>query len=416
VRKTNTFITTDKTFANMTQEESQATCAKARHELRKEKQEPTAVVKAFSKIEEKSVSWLWHERIPINMLTLYVGDPGLGKSSLSLDLAARLSRGLPFPDGSPCPLGDTLILAGEDVPGTTIKPRLVALGADMERIHILLGKRDKNGYDDVTLFDRKIFEDAIDQIKANGGDLKLFVIDPFESFLGNIDAYRNTEVRQALRGIISLAEYEQFSVLGIQHLTKKNGIDAIHRIGGSIAFAASARTIWLIAKDLDDPCGCLFLHLKTNIGRKMPGFHYSIITADNGSGIVAWGKPADNNPNDVLNALPVAKQAPEQEKILEIIKSSYPQPVKIQEIVAATEKSKTAIANILKKLEVQGMIKKSSLHGFYELVADESSCSLPLPIGEGGEHELCSSVHQSSSSVVNSNDELLSQAEELGIY
>jgi hypothetical protein len=412
----NTLPVATETFADMTPEESQATCAKVRHELRKEKQEPIAIIKAFSEIEAKPINWLWHERIPIGMFTLYAGNPGLGKSSLSLDLSARLSRGLPFPGGSSCPVGDTLILAGEDVPEVTIKPRLEALGADMRRIHILLGKRDKEGFDDITLFDKGIIKDAIDQIKSGGGDLKLLIIDPLESFLGNIDSYRNTEVRQALRGIISLAENEQFSALGIQHLTKKTGIDAIHRIGGSVAFAAAARTIWMFTKDPDDPCGCLFLHSKTNIGRKMPGFHYSIITAENGSGIVAWGSPADNDPDTVLNAPPTTKQAPEQEKILDIIKSSYPQPVKVQEIIDVTGKSKTAIANILKKLESQGVIRKSGLHGFYESVANGSSCSLPFPIGKGGEHELCSSVHQSSSLPVNFDSEVLPQEEELDIY
>jgi hypothetical protein len=412
----NVVSTAVKTFADMTPEESQAACAKTRHELRKEKQEPIAVIKAFSEIEAKPINWLWHERIPVGMLTLYAGNPGLGKSSLSLDLAARLSCGLPFQDGSPCPVGDTLILAGEDVPEVTIKPRLEALGADMQHINILLGKRDKEGFDDITLFDKGIIKDAIDQIKAVGGDLKLLIIDPLESFLGNIDSYRNTEVRQALRGIISLAENEQFSALGIQHLTKKTGIDAIHRIGGSVAFAAAARTIWMFTKDPDDPCGCLFLHSKTNIGRKMPGFHYSIITAENGSGIVAWGRPADNDPDTVLNAPLTTRQAPEQEKILDIIKSSYPQPVKVQEIIDVTGKGKTAIANILKKLESQGAIKKSDLHGFYEFVDNESSVHPPFPIGRGSEHELCSSVHQASSLPVNFDNELLPQEEELEIY
>jgi hypothetical protein len=402
------------TFADMTSEESQATCAKVRHELRQEKQEPIAIIKAFSEIEAKPINWLWHERIPIGMLTLYAGNPGLGKSSLSLDLAARLSRGLPFPDNSPCPIGDTLILAGEDVPEVTIKPRLGALGADMRRIHILLGKRDKDGFDDITLFDKGIIKDAIDQIKAKEGDLKLLIIDPLESFLGNIDSYRNTEVRQALRGIISLSENEQFSALGIQHLTKKTGIDAIHRIGGSVAFAAAARTIWMFTKDPDDPCGCLFLHSKTNIGRKMPGFHYSIITAENGSGVVAWGSPADNDPDTVLNAPPTIKQAPEQEAVLKILMEAAPRYMRTREIAEALEKKETAISNILSKLKNNGKVI-SPAYGLWTIPG--LSLSPPFPIGRGSESETRKTVSPVLSLVVNeSGESSYVQDEELELF
>jgi hypothetical protein len=371
---------TDKTFAEMTPEESQAVSAKTRHELRKERKEPVAIIKPFSEIKIKPVDWLWPERIPVGMLTIYAGNPGLGKSSLSLDLAARLSSGTPFPDGSPCSVGDTLILAGEDLPDYTIKPRLEALGANMERVHILLGKKSKEGFDDIILSDKVIIKDAIDQIKANGGNLKLLIIDPLESFIGAIDAYKNVEVRQALRGIISLAGIEQFAAVAIQHLTKKTGADAIHRIGGSVAFVAAARTVWMFAKDPDNPNGCLFLHSKSNIGRKMPGFHYSIITAKNGTGVVAWGKPADHDPDDVLNAPPMPKQAPEQEKILEVIRNAYPEAVKVQQITDITGKSKQSTTNILNKLERQGEIKRSSLHGFWELnIADDREKSTCTP-------------------------------------
>jgi DNA-binding transcriptional ArsR family regulator len=397
----------------MTPEESLAVCAKTRHELRKERGAPVALVKAFSKVESKPVSWLWHERIPLGMLTLYVGNPGVGKSSLSLDLAARLSRGLPFPDGSTCPFGDTLLLAGEDVPEVTIKPRLESMGADVQRIHILLGKRDKNGYDDITLFDKEIIKDAIDQIKADGGDLKLLIIDPLESFLGNIDAYRNTEVRQALRGIISLAEHEQFSVLGIQHLTKKTGIDAIHRIGGSVAFSAAARTIWMFAKDPDDSGGCLFLHSKTNIGRKMPGFHYRITSAENGSGCVAWGGPANNDLDVVLNAAPMARGAPIQDEVLQILEDAGQKGMRTGEIAEILEKKESAVSNILAKLKKAEKVI-SPQYGLW--VLPEVSLSPAFPIGRDGESETIRLVSPELSPVVKVKSETSQKEEELEIF
>jgi RecA-family ATPase len=372
-----------KTFADMTPEESQATCAKARHELRKEKQEPYAEIKPFSEIEAKEITWLWDKRIPLGMLTIYAGNPGLGKSFLSLDLASRLSRGLPFPDGSPCPIGDTLIFAGEDTPEFVIKPRLEALGANMAHIHFMFGKRENHVIDDFSLADSGVLRDALDQIKAMRGELKLLIIDPLESFIGNIDGYKNIEVRLALNGVLRLAAAENFSVLAIQHLTKKTGIDVNHRISGSVAYAAAARAIWLFTRDPDNPTGRLFLNSKMNVGMTMPGFHYSIETAENGAGLVTWGEPAENDPNDVLNTIPTPKQAPEQNKIFELIEGKYPVAIKTQEIVAVTGKSPSRVSNILKGLEMQGKIKRSTtLYGFWEL-----SHSPISPIGNNRECE-----------------------------
>src|SRR5690349_13028507 len=78
-------------------------------------------------IEREPVHWLWPGRIPLGMLTLLIGDPGLGKSLLSLYLAALVSE-----NG-----GDVLILSAEDHPGAVIRPRAEAVGADLERLHIV---------------------------------------------------------------------------------------------------------------------------------------------------------------------------------------------------------------------------------------------------------------------------------------
>lgn len=369
--KTN-FPPADKTFAKMTEAESLAFCANERHKLRKEKKEPTAVIKAFSEIETKEIAWLWEKRIPLGMLTIYAGNPGLGKSFLSLDLASRLSRGIPFPDHTPCVVGDTLILAGEDVADVTIKPRLEALGADMAHIHFMFGKRENQMIDDFSLADSGVLRDALDQIKATGGELKLLIIDPLESFIGAIDGYKNIEVRQALNGVLRLAASENFSVLAIQHLTKKTGIDANHRISGSVAYAAAARSIWLFTRDPDDPAGRLFLNSKMNVGMIMPGFHYSIVTAPNEAGMVAWGEPAENDPNDVLNtAFSPAKKAPEQMAVIDLLQNATGN-MTLAEISETLGKSKPAISNILKKLETQGLVY-SPCHGQWKLKANSPS-------------------------------------------
>ena len=85
-------------FSDMTKDESLAVCAAERHELRKKKKIPTAILKTFSQIEEMAVEWLWEGHIPLSMFTIVAGDAGLGKSTLLLDIAARVSRDGSFPD------------------------------------------------------------------------------------------------------------------------------------------------------------------------------------------------------------------------------------------------------------------------------------------------------------------------------
>ena len=374
-------------FSDMTKKESLASCAKERHELRKQKKQPTAILKTFSQIEEKPVEWLWDGHIPLSMFCIFAGDAGLGKSTLSLDISARLSRGLPFPDNSKSMLGDTLILAGEDDPSYTIKPRLQALGADMDRIHILMGKRGDQD-DDFTIRDTGIIRDAIDQIRAQGGEIKLLIIDPLESFLaGTVDIFRNNEVRSTLRGIIALAQQERFTIVAIQHLTKKTGISANYRISGSIAFVAVARVVWLVAKDPENPRNCLFLNSKMNIGPKVDGFKFSIEGIE-GIGVPAWGARVTTDPDDVLNAPPIPKQAPEQEKVLELIQEKHPMAIKAKEIVEKTGKSSSRVSNILNELERQGKVKKAiGLYGYWQL-------SQPDPIGSVCESESHTQVSQ----------------------
>jgi len=380
-------------FSEMTKEESIASCAKTRHELRKEKKEPTAILKTFSQIIEKDVEWLWPGHIPLSMFNIIAGDAGLGKSTLSLDIGARLSRGLPFPDKSISMLGDTLILAGEDDPAYTIKPRLQALGADMNRIHILMGKRADNGDNDIVLSDTHILRDAIDQIRAQGGNPKLIIIDPLESFLGGtVDTYRNNEVRAALRGIISLAQKEQFSVLAIQHLTKKLGISANYRISGSVAFVAAARCVWMVVKDPDNPRNCLFLNSKMNIAPKIDGYRFSIESQESGVGVPAWGERIDIDADDIMNAeqKPKQKIAPEQEAVLEFLQNSGPGNKTLAEIAEALGKSKTATSNILNKLKEQGKVH-SPYYGQWAL--KQVSLSPSFPIGEVNESETTDDIH-----------------------
>jgi len=141
-------------------------------------------------IVSTEVRWLWPGRIPLSMITVLDGDPGLGKSMVTIDLAARLSTGRAMPDGSPgLTACDVLLVSAEDDPACTIRPRLDAAGADAARIHLLRPECPWTLGDVSTL--RRIIE-------PNG--IQLVVIDPLMAYLpAGANAYRDQDVRTVLR-------------------------------------------------------------------------------------------------------------------------------------------------------------------------------------------------------------------------
>src|SRR5262249_32789236 len=137
------------------------------------------------------VEYVWPGRIPCGKLAILAGLPGLGKSIISLDIAARESVGGVWPDGGAAPGGDVIILSAEDGPGDTIRPRLELLGADLTRVHVLTAVRDtgtERAFDltgDITQL-----ESAIALTKA-----RLVLIDPVDAYLGTkVDSYKNSHV------------------------------------------------------------------------------------------------------------------------------------------------------------------------------------------------------------------------------
>jgi RecA-family ATPase len=154
----------------------------------------------FSDINAVDVQWLWPGRIPVGRITLLVGLPGKGKSLVTIDAAARVSTGMPWPDGSNCPRGSAILITAEDNPNDTIRPRLDAAGADVSRVGLLsmLRRRDTNGRPietPFTLADVAELEKELLRLP----DCKLVVIDPVGAFLGGgVDAHRDNEVRAVL--------------------------------------------------------------------------------------------------------------------------------------------------------------------------------------------------------------------------
>ena len=230
-------------------------------------------------IKPVPIRWLWPGRIARGKLSLLVGHPGVGKSQLALGLAATVSQGWDWPDGSSCLCGHSLVLSAEDDPADTILPRLIANGANLGRVHLLEGVREGFTPEGREVRRELCLADDIDKLSAELEkipDAALVVIDPISAYLGELDSHRDASVRGVLAPLAALAAERRVAVLAIAHLNKNAYADALTRVTGSLAFVAAARCAWLVGKDRDDAARRLFVPLKNNLGADGTGLAFEI--------------------------------------------------------------------------------------------------------------------------------------------
>jgi putative DNA primase/helicase len=235
----------------------------------------TAVLVRADKMKSESINWAWKNRFAFGKLAVLAGDPGLGKSTILIELAALHSIGGEFPCGEghaqQC---ESLILTAEDGLRDTLIPRLMAAGADLEKIHFLTGTKGK-GADDVSLFDLGRDIAALRKALKEHPNIRILIIDPLTAYLGPIKAKENSEVRRVLAPLVKLIEETGVLAIGNNHLNKSAG-KALYRVLDSIAFVAVGRTVHLVIKDADNPDNRKFICDKTNIGSKPLGLTYLV--------------------------------------------------------------------------------------------------------------------------------------------
>jgi len=258
-----------------------------------------SVVIRLDQCRQEELTWLWPRRIAAGKLTLIDGDPEQGKSLLTLDLAARVSSGKPFPDGQPAVEPAVVLLIGaEDGLKDTVLPRLSAAGADLSRVRVWEGQRT-NGHCRPPVFpqDCALLRDTIEANQA-----RLVVVDPLLAYLSARACSVNDQmVRQALTPLAQVADATRAAMVLNRHLTKGGqGRSAVYRGTGAIAIIGAARTAFLVGADPDDRQRRVLACTKTNLTERPPALAFCVRTNDHGRPYLEWTGEVDRDADDLL--------------------------------------------------------------------------------------------------------------------
>ena len=226
-------------------------------------------------VEATEVKWLWYPYIPYGKITIIQGDPGEGKTTLILNLAAILSKGEKLPESKieyePI---NIIYQTAEDGLADTVKPRLMAANAKYEKITVIDESTSELSFTDERL------EQAIIQTQA-----KLVILDPLQAYIGaSVDMHRANEIRPIMKHLAEVAQRQQCAIVLIGHLNKAMGMKSSYRGLGSIDIPASARSVLLVGRIKDNPTVRVMAQIKNSLApegepiafelNKETGFHF----------------------------------------------------------------------------------------------------------------------------------------------
>lgn len=210
----------------------------------------------MSEVQSQEIEWLWYPFIPYGKLTIIQGDPGDGKTTMVLNLAAKLSKGEALDENMKVTEPVNVIYqTAEDGLADTVKPRLELAGADCERI-IVIDESDKS----LSMVDERL-EEAIVRTGA-----RLLILDPIQAYLGGgMDMNRANEARDMTKKLGALAEKTKCAIILIGHMNKASGNKAAYRGMGSIDFFAVARSVILVGRVEGEPNTRAVVQIKNNL-------------------------------------------------------------------------------------------------------------------------------------------------------
>ena len=350
------------------------------------------------------IAWLWPDWLAMGKFHILAGAPGQGKTTIALAMGAVVTTSGRWPDGTHCAPGNVLIWSGEDDPADTLLPRLIAMGADRDRVFFVQGARI-NG--EVVPFDpaRDLAQllAAVEQI----GGISMLVVDPVVSAVAG-DSHKNTEVRRALQPLVDLASTCNCAVLGISHFAKGGqGTDPTQRVVGSVAFSAVARVVLVAAKikgDEGEPARIL-ARSKSNIGPDDGGFLYGLDQVEALPGIhasrVTWGKAVEGSARELLTDPDEPQQdgagdaaSMLREELMPGVWTSYDTAAAPLRKAGFTKKQIWAASNKLRVLRKKGAMKD----GWYWRLPGDAEDSTGHQNAEDSEDSYFGNVESSESS------------------
>jgi RecA-family ATPase len=319
----------------------------------------------FSDVQPKQLRWLWHSRIPLGKVTVLDGDPGLGKSLISIDLAACMTTARPMPNAATADLTEpagAVFLSAEDDPEDTIQPRLALAGADLEKVALLQAVKRDDGLTMPTIADLAAIRQAVKHVEA-----KLIVIDPLMAYLpAETNSYRDQDVRRSLAPLAALAAELDVSILVIRHLNKTSGNNPVYRGGGSIGIIGAARSGLMVAKDPDDDSKCVLSVAKSNLAKLPASLAYEINSNAAEVPWVNWLGPTQHTAASLLHDQADSEEQRSAVKDAEDFLSDYlkDMPRKSNEVIKASKAAGISEITLRRaKARLKVCSKQGDFHG-----------------------------------------------------
>ena len=315
--------------------------------------EPNLKLINMEQVEIEKIDWLLYPFIPFGKVTIVQGDPGEGKTTMVLQIIAKLTKGeavLPSGSDEPALEGKTMALepvnviyqTAEDGLGDTIKPRLLSAGADCSRVMVI----DDNNQA-LTMMDARL-EEAIIKTKV-----RLIVLDPIQGFLGAaVDMHRANEIRPLMKRIAVLAEKYHCAIILIGHMNKNSNGKSSYRGLGSIDFQAAARSVLIVGRIKDEPEIRVVCHVKSSLAPEGKSIAFRL---DKDTGF-EWIGEYDISADDLLSGDNRGQKIHAAKEFLkEILASGSVAQTKVAEEAESRRIKKKTLWNAKKELEIDSV-------------------------------------------------------------
>ncbi len=315
--------------------------------------EPNLKLINMEQVEIEKIDWLLYPFIPFGKVTIVQGDPGEGKTTMVLQIIAKLTKGevvLPSDSDESDLEEKTMALepvnviyqTAEDGLGDTIKPRLLSAGADCSRVMVI----DDNDQA-LTMMDARL-EEAI--IKTNA---RLVVLDPIQGFLGTaVDMHRANEIRPLMKRVAVLAEKYHCAIILIGHMNKNSNGKSSYRGLGSIDFQAAARSVLIVGRIKDEPEIRVVCHVKSSLAPEGKSIAFRL---DKDTGF-EWIGEYDISADDLLSGDNRGQKIHAAKEFLkEILASGSVAQTKVAEEAESRKIKKKTLGNAKKELEIDSV-------------------------------------------------------------